>query len=306
MMKILVTGWHGFLGFNLTQLLLENSYQVFGASRSCPPRLANYCSHDYFTYISCDISDPRDLKKLPHVDFVVHLAGNTSASASNKSPRFDFEQNLIGTFNLLEWASRGEPTPFILSSTAKIYPLGDNIPRSFYGTSKYAADIYAQEFQSNLSLPLIINRFVTLYGPHQYSFSAPDKSWVNWFIQANLQGKSITLAGNGDQRRDPLYVLDAAHLILKQIKTPEMMNNIFDVGGGVSLVTTPRDVVRKIVYLTKNDFTKTIWRDLRIDEKPTFIADISKLEPYWKPKTGLHSGLASTLQWMRKTVEHYA
>jgi len=300
--KILITGWSGFLGLNLTRLLLDSGYQVIGFSRNDPVPHLGIINHPAFLFIRGNLVNNAHLETIPEIDCMVHLAGNVSANYSIKNCREDFENNVIATFNILEYCRKRSNVTLIYASTAKIYPLADLVKHTPYGTSKYVADCYAQEYILTYNIPIIINRFVTFYGPRQYNFSEPDRSWINWFIEANITGKPIVLAGQGDQIRDPLFIGDAAELVKIQIENPAMVGNIYDVGAGTDNSITPSQVVEQIVQLSGKRFVEIKKRERRHDEKKEFVADISKISTFWKPKHKFSKGLSITYKWLDSTL----
>ena len=100
MKKILITGWGGFLGLNLTKLLLDSGYQVIGFSRNDPVPHLGIINHPAFLFIRGNLVNNTHLETIPEIDCMVHLAGNVSANYSIKNCRDDFENNVIATFNI--------------------------------------------------------------------------------------------------------------------------------------------------------------------------------------------------------------
>lgn len=301
MKKVLVTGWSGFLGLRTTRFLLSGGYSVVGLSRTKSKPGQDILQDSNFSLVQASVGDWPAFEKIPDVEAVIHIAGNVSVKASAEDPRMDFESNVQGTFNVLEFC-RERNLPLVLASTAKIHPIKDMVSRSVYGTSKLAADFYAQEYYLTFGLPVVINRFVTFYGPEQYSFGQPDRSWVNWFLEANLRSLPIQIMGEGGQVRDPLFIDDAARLLVAELEEPKMYGQIYDVGAGQDWSTTPRDIIKAIEETTGKKFARVKKIPARADIKKSFVADISELKPFWQPETSFRDGLKMTYNWMKEAI----
>ena len=100
MIKVLITGINGFIGRNLADALYQaGNYKIDGLGRS------DYCNIKIKKYYSIDISNFDELKKVEnHYDIIFHCAGSANVPQSVRNPYFDFKSNMLGTFNMLEFA----------------------------------------------------------------------------------------------------------------------------------------------------------------------------------------------------------
>jgi nucleoside-diphosphate-sugar epimerase len=301
MKQVVVSGFSGFLGRALTRLLLRSNYNVLGIAKNQPLYLDDVLENPNFEFLQMDIVDDGAWSRLSEASIIFHLAGNASVKFAIENPREDFESNVKGTLNALEYCRR-TGAKMIMASTAKIYPILDMTPRSIYGTSKLAADFYVQEYMASYGLSAVVNRFVTFYGPGQYAFGVPDKSWVNYFIEANIKGIPIMIMGDGEQIRDPLYIEDAADLLLAELENEKFDRMIIDVGGGESNSTSPREIIEQIENISGQKFSEIRKIEKRRDVKSEFVADLKLISEYWQPKTSISDGLKKTYDWMMDVV----
>jgi UDP-glucose 4-epimerase len=213
-MKILVTGGAGFIGANL-------AYHLAGTGR-------------YRLRVLDDLSVGQEAPDLPlgvefrpgdftdratiaaslaEIDAVVHLAALSGVVDSVIDPRPSFTVNVTGTFQLLELARAAGVRRFINASTGGALlgevtpPINETMapsPLSPYGASKLAAEGYCSAFVGAYGLNCVTLRFSNIYGPR----SAHKKSAVASFVKRALLGETLTVYGDGSQRRDYLYVGD--------------------------------------------------------------------------------------------------
>jgi UDP-glucose 4-epimerase len=214
---VLITGNLGFVGHHLMKALEKDYY------------LRGYDLKDDY-----DILDYHVLKqKMTGVDYVVHLAAKVSVSESWKNPRLYYENNVIGTSNVVEAAKEcGVKRIIAASSCAMYYPFS-----SPYAASK-AMDELILEVNKDL-IPSVAFRFFNIYGQGQnpeYGAAIPE------FIRGTKIGK-ITIYGNGEQTRDICGAIKKALQIHK--KLPKYV--VCDVGSGKSIsVNNLAEIIRNI------------------------------------------------------------
>ena len=240
-MRALVTGGAGFIGCNLADRLAGEGVDVIvfdalartGVERNLAWLQARHGGR--IVAVPADTRDGRAVAELAReADVIFHLAAQVAVTTSLTDPREDFEINIGGTRNVLE-AARRRRTPVIFASTNKVYgdlgdvPLerlgeayrprepgvrergvGETRPLDFhtpYGCSKGAADQYVLDYARSFDLPTCVLRMSCIYGPHQ--MGTEDQGWVAHFLIRALQGKPISIYGDGRQVRDILFVDDA-------------------------------------------------------------------------------------------------
>lgn len=242
MVKVLVTGGAGFIGSNLVDALLDAGHDVAvldnftsgsrdnlkaaadaarGSFRTLPPLHIVTGSVTWLPDVTRVMEDFR-----PEV--VYHLAAQVDVGASAEHPTIDAATNVGGTVNVLEAAKQAGVRRFVFVSSAAIfgnapaptsYGGGGYVdwreePISPYGASKAAAGAYVDLYDRmganghhNMVCSTVV--FSNVYGPRQ----APGRGAVSIFARALLQGKPVTLHGDGRNVRDYLYVGDAVRAL---------------------------------------------------------------------------------------------
>ena len=232
-MKILVTGGAGYIGSHCVFSLLKNGYDVVifdNLSTGQENFLSSAQENTRFKFIRGDILNIEDLKSaMSGSDFVFHFAANADIRDNLKHPKFVFEQNAIGTFNVLE-AMRANNIKFIaFSSTGSVYGEPEIFPTpeiapfpvqtSLYAASKDFGEGMIESYCSGYNFTGYIFRFVSLLGeryPHGHVFD---------FVKSLLRDpKHLTIIGNGHQKKSYLYIQDCLDAILTAI------NNCHEIG----------------------------------------------------------------------------
>ena len=329
----LVTGGAGFIGSNYVARLLERGEQVSIYDNLSRPGAGDNISwleksfgEKSFELIVGDVRDANMLARVTQkADVLVHLAGQVAVTTSVLQPRRDFENNALGTFNVLEAARLSERQPILLyASTNKVYggmediqfveekhryryadlPWGisESFPMDFhspYGCSKGAGDQYARDYYRIYGLPSVVFRQSCIYGPRQ--FGIEDQGWVAWFVIAAELGRPITIYGNGKQVRDVLYIedlLDAYDAAIENIE--KVAGEVFNIGGGpensISIWQEFGPVLEKLLG-RKIEISKGEWRP---GDQRVYISDIRKATQLlaWTPKTKVEPGLQQLFSWV--------
>lgn len=334
-MKVLITGGAGFIGVNSAKYYLEKGDDV-----TIFDNFSRKGSKDNVQWLtSVAKKSPKviegdirtDKKKLQSAvrnsKFILHLAAQVAVTTSVLNPKEDFAINAQGTFNVLEALREAKNNAtLIYSSTNKVYgglediqtkeektrysfenlPHGVNEQRGLdfhspYGCSKGAADQYVRDYARIYGLRTIVFRQSCIYGPRQ--FGVEDQGWVAWFIIALMQGKKITIYGNGKQVRDLLYVEDlirAYDLAAKYIDKTK--GQIYNIGGGVK---NTMSVWGEFQPILEELFVKKITpksSDWRPGDQPIYISDIRKAQKDfgWKPEVSVKQGIKKLYQWVEE------
>lgn len=306
-MRCLVTGCAGFIGSHLCDRLLADGHRVAGVDCFTPyyPRpvkernLAAFRSHPQFIFHELDLSTDPLADAVGGAEVVFHLAA--MAGLVRSWTEFDTyaRHNLTATHRLLE-ALKGRPlTKFVYASTSSVYgkyASGDEAlptrPSSPYGITKLAGEQLARVYLDEFAVPTVVLRFFSVYGPRQ----RPDMGY-HQFINCVLQGRPITLTGDGMQVRGNTYVSDCVDAAVKA-GLGAMPGEVFNLGGGE--LTTVVEVIRKLEKITGKTATVERHPPRKGDQLATG-ADAGKLGRHvgWKPTTGLEEGLTKQVEWQR-------
>jgi UDP-glucuronate 4-epimerase len=311
LMRVLVTGCAGFIGWKVSEYLLAAGYEVVGVDnlndaydvRLKRWRLARLAERPGFAFRPADIGDRLAMERVFRedgpFDAVINLAARAGVRQSVENPWVYYETNVIGTLNLLERCRGFGVRKFILASTSSLY--GANNPRPFredantdsplspYAASKKAAETLCYTYHYLYGLDITVLRYFTVYGPA----GRPDMS-VFRFIRWIAEGEPLHLYGDGSQSRDFTYVDDIAEGTLRALQP--MGYEIINLGGDhpVSL----RELIARMEDLLGRK-ARIVQRERHPADVPATWADISKAKRLlgWAPRTPLEEGLRRTVAW---------
>jgi UDP-glucuronate 4-epimerase len=243
---------------------------------------------------------------LAGVEAVFHLAA--MAGLTRSWTDFDLYQscNLTATQRLLE-AARQQPRlqRFVYASTSSVYgrySSGDETlptrPISPYGVTKLAAEQLCRAYADEQSLPVVVLRYFSVYGPRQ----RPDMGYAR-FLDAILAGTPITVYGDGLQVRGNTYVEDCVSATVAALTAP--VGEVYNVGGGEA--ANVWDILAKLEALLGR---KALVRrePARAGDQRYTLADTSRLRRHvgWTPRVGLDEGLARQAAWQRQMGQRLA
>ncbi len=302
MVKVLVTGAHGFLGRYVAQHFSEKGFEVTGIGHG------SWTDNEYedwgiSSWHSCDITQKNLEKYSGAPDAIVHCAGSSSVGASVKSPESDFQKSVLVLFNLLEFIRKNQiKCRIVYPSSAAVYgkainfPINENSelnPISFYGVNKVLSEQLCLFYSKNYSIPITIIRFFSLYGRHL-------KKQLLWDACLKISENSLNFSGTGNEIRDWLHVSDAASLIKFGFDNASIAPQI--VNGGSGKGASVRTIIEELLqqFGKKNNIIH-FSNQSRNGDPDAYIADISKSIKWgWCPKTGLKDGIKDYVQWFKK------
>lgn len=239
MRRLLITGGCGFIGINLVDFLRrEGDYDIVVLDDLSLGR-REYLEPYRVKFIGGNICDLNVVNEaITGVSAIVHLAADTRVVDSIKNPRFNFEVNVVGTFNLIEAARNVGIEQFVFASTGGAIvgqvdpPVHEEIPPrpiSPYGASKLAAEGYLSSFFGAYGMKTSALRFSNVYGPRSYHKG----SVVAQFFKNILAGKDILVYGDGTQTRDFIYVDDVCRAIVLAL-SGNQGGQIYQLGSGTA------------------------------------------------------------------------
>ncbi|MEA5527914.1 NAD-dependent epimerase [Nodularia spumigena] len=223
-MKILVTGAAGFIGFHLSQRLLNRGDEVIGIDNLNnyydvslkQARLAQLQSQQLFTFAQLDLADQEGINNLfttHQFDVVVNLAAQAGVRYSLQNPHAYINSNILGFTNILEGCRHSQVKHLVFASSSSVYgantktpfSIHDNVdhPISLYAASKKANELMAHTYSHLYGLPTTGLRFFTVYGP----WGRPDMA-LFLFTKAILSGQPIDVFNYGKMKRDFTYIDD--------------------------------------------------------------------------------------------------
>lgn len=332
--RALVTGGAGFIGSNLADRLARDGNEVVvldSLARDGVDRNLAWLESRHGELIRPLIADIRNpaavAEAMKGADVVFHLAAQVAVTHSLTAPVEDFDVNLAATLRLLE-AAREVGAPFILASTNKVYgglsdielelvddaylpvdrdlrgrgvdetrPLDFHTP---YGCSKGGADAYVIDYARSFGLKTCVLRMSCVYGPRQ--MGTEDQGWVAHFLIRALEGRPITIYGDGRQVRDILHVDDAVAAYLAAWRRIEdVSGRAFNLGGGPANAVSVNAVLAYAEELAQLP-ARIAFEDWRPGDQRYFVADASaaRLALALDEPRPWREGVADLVAWLRE------
>jgi len=255
---------------------------------------------------------------------IYQFAAQVAVTTSLLDPRLDFEVNLGGTFNILEAARQHGKKPFMLfTSTNKVYGNSAEVHwrvegsryvatdghgwdeqqnldfHSPYGCSKGAADQYVHDYARIYGLRSVVFRMSCIAGPRQ--FGSADQGWVAHFLYSALEGRPLTIYGDGRQVRDVLYVEDLMNAFeTAHARQDVTAGQIYNIGGGASNAISLLDLIDRIEKLTGERLVYEFGPQ-REGDQVFYVSDHGKFTGHtgWRPRTTLDQTLTGIYDWYR-------
>ena len=310
MKTIVVTGCAGFIGWKVSERLLEENINVVGVDNLndyYDPKLKEWRlsllnKNKNFSLKTLDISEYKPLKEIfsekNKIDAVINLAARAGVRASVEDPWVYLDTNVKGTLNLLECCKEFGVNKFVLASTSSLYGLNEmpfretdrtDSPLAPYSATKKGAEVLCYSYHYLCGLDISIPRYFTVYGPA----GRPDMS-IFIFIKNIDNGVPITVFGDGRQQRDFSYIDDIADGTLKCLQP-----------SGYEIYNLGNDNPVELRYVI-NVIEDILGKKAVIEFLPRHPADVfatwahiekSREKLNWQPKTTIEEGLKKTVEW---------
>ena len=309
-MKILVTGGAGFLGSHLCEKLLKLNHEVICADNyytGSKKNITNLLSYEGFELLRHDVTLPLYVE----VDGLFNLASPASPIDYQKNPVQTFKTNVHGAINMLGLAKRtrarilqastsevyGDPEvhPQPESYWGKVNPIGI---RSCYDEGKRCAETLFFDYHRQHQTDIKVVRIFNTYGPRMHP---NDGRVVSNFIVQALQGKDITIYGDGSQTRSFCYVDDLIDAMIKMMNLEKGFTGPVNIGNpGEFTMLQLAEMVLKL----SNSKSKIIYQPLPSDDpkqrQPNI--DLAKAKLGWQPKVNLEDGLKETIAYFKRMI----
>lgn len=240
MKKILVTGGAGFIGSHVAEELVKRGYRVTALDDLSGGFTDNLVNGVNFVQGSvCDIDLVNNLFEENKFDYVFHLAAYAAEGLSHFIKRFNYNNNLIGSINLINASINTGVKCFVFTSSIAVYGTSPELPMTeetipqpedSYGIAKLAVEQELKVCKAMFGLDYIIFRPHNVYGERQ-NIGDKYRNVVGIFMNQILQNKPMTIFGNGNQKRAFSYIGDIAPIIAESVDDPEAYNNIFNIGA---------------------------------------------------------------------------
>lgn len=310
---VLITGAAGFLGSHLCDHYLERGYSVVGLDNyatGAPKNIEHLKANKSFTFIKHDITKPLPSSVTDkHWDIILNMASPASPPHYQRLSIETLEVGSTGTLRMLELAHQNNAR-FFHASTSEVYgdpevhPQPESYkgsvncygPRSMYDEAKRYAEALIYAHRKKYGTNTCVGRFFNTYGPRM---DKDDGRVVSNFIVQALQGKSLTVYGDGGQTRSFCYVDDLVAGIAALIDSDEEGPMNLGNPGEFTIKELAEIVLEKIGSKSKLTY-KPLPGDDPLQRKP--VIDVAKEKLAWEPKVPLHEGLERTIEYFRGTL----
>ena len=310
-MRVLVTGAAGFIGRWVVGELLDAGHEVLAIDNLVT---GDERSLDEFAgrpgmrpFERGDIRDAEACRRwVAGVDAVAHLAASISVQESIDDPGSTFENDVVGTFNVLE-AARASGARVLFMSTCMVYDRADHDgideehptkPASPYAASKLAGEALTLSYHHAYGLPTTVVRPFNTYGPYQRSVG--EGGVVAIFTRRSILGEELRIFGDGTQTRDLLYVEDCARFVVAALTADRAVGRILNAGTGVDVS------VNELAALVEPDPARIVHVP---HIHPQSEIAVLRCDPRlanellgWQPTVTLPEGLARVRSWMEERL----
>ena len=315
--KILLTGASGLIGTFLVDILMhknttENlSVKIIAVGRnenSAKERFADYWDDDNFSFVAADINTPLDFSFA--TDFIVHAASNTHPKQYATDPIGSLMTNILGTYNLLEYARRVKTGRFVFVSSVEIYGQALNAEdifdekycgyidcndfRATYPEGKRAGEALCNAYIGKYGMDIVIPRLSRVYGA---TMRFDDSKAMSQFIMNGVRSEDIVLKSRGEQRFSYCYVADAVAGILYVWLKGESGEayNVADMNGAMPLKEITKNIAeyvgRKVVCDLPNETESAGFSKVSVG-----VMDTTKLQRIgWSAIDDVKSGIRKTV-----------
>jgi dTDP-glucose 4,6-dehydratase len=311
---VVVTGGAGFIGSHLCDALLAAGYRVVCIDNLLTGDLSNIREAQKskeFVFLSHDVSDVLSKEHealLGTVTHIFHLASPASVIDYQTYPEQTAKVNSMGTLNMLELAKRHNAR-FLFASTSEVYGdpkehpqkesywgnVNPNGIRACYDESKRFGEAVTMVYSRTHKVDVRIVRIFNTYGPRMRK---TDGRVVSNFINQALEGKPMTVYGDGSQTRSFCFVTDEVAGIMKLMFTDAAAGAVVNVGNPEEY--TMLELARMIKQMTSSS-SEIIFESLPQDDPVKRKPDIAKAKQLlgWEPAVAVDDGLSQTIAYYK-------
>lgn len=239
MAKSLITGGAGFIGSHVARHCLNMGHDVVVLDDLS----GGFEDHlpEGVQFVNGSITDAElvtDLFEEHRFEYVYHLAAYAAEGLSHFIRRYNYNTNLIGSINLINESVKHKVKCFVFTSSIAVYgkgqlPMTEEMtpePEDPYGVSKYAVELDLRAAHEMFGLNYVVFRPHNVYGENQ-NIGDKYRNVIGIFMNQIMQGKKLTIFGDGTQTRAFSYIDDVAIPIAKCVNIPEAYNQVFNIGA---------------------------------------------------------------------------
>jgi UDP-glucose 4-epimerase len=317
----MITGGLGFIGSNLAHQLVALGADLILVDSLIPDYGGNLFNVDGIAdRVRVNVADIRQQSTMNYLvkdrDVIFNLAGQVSHIDSMKDPYADLEINCRSQLTILEACRYNNPgVKVVFAGTRQVYGRPDSLPvtekhlvrpTDVNGINKAAGEYYHLVYNNVFGIRACSLRLTNVYGPRQL-IRHNRQGFIGWFIRLAIEGKTIQIYGDGQQRRDFVFVDDAADAFLRAGATDACNGEAFNVGGDHPI--THRDLTALLLDIAGSGRVEYIeWpQEKKAIDIGDFYADSTKFTRAtgWTPTVKLDDGLRRTVTFYRQHFDRY-
>jgi CDP-glucose 4,6-dehydratase len=314
---VLITGFEGFLGSNLTKTLIRCGAKVVGLDIKTRRKGTILTAGDYqkMTVIKGSVTHYDLLKNIltrDNISIVFHLAAEAIVGRCHDNPQLAFSVNIKGTWNVLEACrNSSQIQSIIIASSDKAYGSHKKLPYTEnaslignhpYDVSKSCADLIAYAYFHSYGLPVAVTRCGNIYGPGDFNFSRiiPDA------IRCIAEKRTLLIRSDGRFVRDYVYIDDIVRgytLLAEKLNTHRLEGEAFNFSDQKPL--TVLELLERISHLssTHGKLDYTVINTAKCEIKKQYLSSAKARKVLgWKPKHTLEEGMRKTIAWYLEKV----
>ncbi|SMD36499.1 UDP-glucose 4-epimerase [Reichenbachiella faecimaris] len=303
----LVTGGAGFIGSHIVDQLLTIGHKVIVFDDLSGGRLENVSTDAKFVKGSIlDHDLLSELFETHEIDYVYHLAAYAAEGLSHFIKRFNYQNNLTGSVNLINESVKHNIKCFVFTSSIAVYgnqtpPMSESMvpqPEDSYGIAKYAVELELKASKEMFGLDYVIWRPHNVYGERQH-ISDPYRNVIGIFMNQLLHGESLSIFGDGSQTRAFSYVGEIVPLIAESAMNQEVYGETFNIGSEteISVKALAKQVMKAMKLASHINYLEA-----RNEVKHAY-ANHDKVKRYFGglQETSLELGLQKMADWAKKS-----
>jgi UDP-glucose 4-epimerase len=318
---VMITGGLGFIGSNLARALVALGADVLLVDSLIPDYGGNLFNIDGLEgRVRVNVADIRQQTTMNYLvrdrDVIFNLAGQVSHIDSMRDPYTDLEINCRSQLTVLEACRNHNPdVKVVFAGTRQVYGRPDSLPvnethlvrpTDVNGINKAAGEYYHLVYNNVFGVRACSLRLTNVYGPRQL-LKHNRQGFIGWFIRLAIENRPIQIYGDGSQRRDFVYVDDAADAFLRAAADDACNGEVFNVGGDQPIAH--RDLAALLLKVAGSGSAHYVdWpADKKAIDIGSFYADSTKFTTVtgWRPTVSLEDGLQRTVDFYRRHLCHY-
>ncbi len=296
-MKILIIGSKGFIGYHLYSHLVKQGHEIWSADV-----IIDNSSNERYFHLDATNSDFSPLFNHTAYELCINCSGAASVPDSIRYPFRDYSLNTLNVFKILEAIRRSQSAcKFLNLSSAAVYgnperlPINEDVPvnpLSPYGIHKLQAEQICKEFNDFYKIQTCSVRIFSVYGPGL-------RKQLFWDLYNKIDsGIPFTLFGTGNESRDFIYISDLVKAIEIVYEHSDFCGNIINIANGMEIRI--KDAVSIFTGFFNTEIKYTFSHEIRKGDPTNWRADISKLQSLgYMPQVDIIKGLSNYFEWIK-------